>query len=81
MPSPRIADWMSDPARPADPAHAFAAGDRVPFRGLCGEGRWTIKSVPATAGPLCPACIEVVAGAAFAALEQITELHNAQVPA
>ncbi len=81
MAAPRIADWLSEPSRPAEPAHAYAAAGRIPFRGLCGEGRWTVKLLPAASGPLCQPCREIAAGAAFAALEQITELGNAQVPA
>lgn len=76
----RIADWLVDPARPLEGPHAYLAMDnQIPFRGVCGEGHWTVKAEAATQGPLCPVCREVIAGAAFRALEYITNLEAAGV--
>lgn len=75
----RIVDWRTDPARPLEAAHAFLVGDRIPFRGVCGEGHWTVKAEPAERGPLCPVCREIVAGAAFRALEEITAIAQADI--
>lgn len=76
----RIADWLVDPSRPLEPPHAFlAVGNRIPFRGVCGDGRWTVRAEPTTRGPLCAVCREIIAGAAFRVLEQITALEQADI--
>lgn len=72
-----IFQWLVNPARPLEPAHAYlTVGTGVPFRGECKSGTWTVKTEAATAGPLCPDCRELVAGDAFRVLETITDLED-----
>jgi hypothetical protein len=73
----RIADWMADPTRPAEPAHAYLALGPIPFRGLCDSGRWTVRSVRVEAGPLCPVCREIVRGCANRTLDEVVDLEGA----
>jgi hypothetical protein len=73
----RIADWMADAAHPDEPAHAYTAMGPIPFRGMCGNGHWTVKSARVEAGPLCQVCREIVQGCATRTLDEIVDLEGA----
>lgn len=72
----RLADWLTDPARPADAVHAYNATGPIPFRGMCGEGHWTVKATRAEAGPLCPVCREIVLDAASRTTSEVENLEE-----
>jgi hypothetical protein len=65
-------DWMVPQHETV--AHAFAAGHGIPFRSACENARWTVKGIRATSGPLCPACVAIVRGAANHVLDTIVGL-------
>lgn len=73
----RVYQWLTDPSRPMEPAHAYiGVGSGPTFRSECKAGHWTVKTAVATAGPLCRDCRELVAGDAFRILEEITYLED-----
>jgi hypothetical protein len=77
----RIVEWSVDPDQPLEPAHAFLATGPIDFRGRCQGTRWTVKRLPAVAPvATCSVCREVVAGAAFRALEEIAALEGGPAP-
>lgn len=70
----RLFDWLV-PAGDTE-AHAFAAGDRIPFRSACERANWSAKAQPAAMGPLCPVCAEIVRLAANHLLGVMLELER-----
>lgn len=71
----RLFDWML-PERGVE-AHAFTAGDRVPFRSVCEVGRWSVKAAKAEPGTqLCVVCTSIVLGAVHRALIELNAIEE-----
>ena len=57
-------------------AHAFRDTPGFVHQSVCEGERWTVTRVHAASGSICVVCREIVAGAAFRALEEIGDLEG-----